>query len=85
VSEHALTGKLQSETIDQPRRRFIGAAATTIAAGQLGVIASATAQTSRAASRVPAIKAGTNTSFKTLKQIDAGLLNVGYAGEGDNL
>ncbi len=31
---------------------------------------------------VPPIKPGTNTSFTTLKQIDAGLLNVGYAEAG---
>jgi pimeloyl-ACP methyl ester carboxylesterase len=30
----------------------------------------------------PAIKAGTNRSFASLKQIDAGLLNVGYAEDG---
>ena len=32
--------------------------------------------------KVPAIKAGTHTSFDSLKQIDAGLLNVGYAEAG---
>ena len=32
--------------------------------------------------KLPAIKPGTNTSFATLKQIDAGLLNVGYAEAG---
>jgi pimeloyl-ACP methyl ester carboxylesterase len=31
---------------------------------------------------MPAIKPGTNTSFGPLKQIDAGLLNVGYAEAG---
>ena len=31
---------------------------------------------------VPAIKPGTNTSFGALKQIDAGVLNVGYAEAG---
>ncbi len=31
---------------------------------------------------ISAIKPGTNTSFGTLKQIDAGLLNVGYAEAG---
>ena len=31
---------------------------------------------------MPAIKPGTNTSFAPLKQIDAGLLNVGYAEAG---
>ena len=32
--------------------------------------------------QLPAIKPGTNTSFGSLKQIDAGLLNVGYAEAG---
>ena len=31
---------------------------------------------------LPTIKPGTNTSFRSLKQIDAGLLNVGYAEDG---
>jgi pimeloyl-ACP methyl ester carboxylesterase len=31
---------------------------------------------------LPATKAGTNTSFAPLKQIDAGLLNIGYAEAG---
>jgi len=31
---------------------------------------------------LPAIKPGTNTSFAPLKQIDAGLVNVGYAEDG---
>jgi len=72
----------EDETIDQPRRRFIGTTAMTIAAAQLGAIASAAAQTGEAASKVAAIKPGTNTSFKSLKQINAGLLNVGYAEAG---
>src|SRR6202020_2237277 len=37
---------------------------------------------SETASKVSAIKPGTNTSFKALKQINAGLLNVGYAEDG---
>jgi pimeloyl-ACP methyl ester carboxylesterase len=35
-----------------------------------------------AKAQVPAIKPGTNTSFGPLKQIDAGLLNIGYAEAG---
>jgi pimeloyl-ACP methyl ester carboxylesterase len=77
-----LASEPQAERIDQPRRRFFGDAAMAIAAAQLGVIASAAAQTRETASKVPAIKPGTNTSFKALKQINAGLLNVGYAEDG---
>jgi pimeloyl-ACP methyl ester carboxylesterase len=69
-----------SEQIDQYRRRFFGTAAITIAAAQLGMIGSVAAQFDKAKSaRLPAIKPGTNTSFGSLKQIDAGLLNFGYA------
>src|SRR5579864_4563224 len=82
MTEHVLTREFQIETIDQPRRRFFGNAVMTIATAQLGVIASAIAQTDNAASKVPAIKPGTNTSFNTVKQINAGLLNVGYAEDG---
>jgi pimeloyl-ACP methyl ester carboxylesterase len=47
------------------------------------MIASSAAQSSKTESpTVPAIKAGTNRSFRPLKQIDAGLLNVGYAEAG---
>src|SRR5438876_4432426 len=72
-----------SEEINQHRRRFFGAAAVTLAATQLAMIGSAYAQ-SRKASRaeLPTIKPGTNTSFGTLKQINAGVLNVGYAEAG---
>ena len=59
------------------RRRFFGTAATTLAAAQLGMIGLAEAQPAKAAD-APKFKPGTHTSFGALKQIDAGLLNVGY-------
>jgi pimeloyl-ACP methyl ester carboxylesterase len=72
-----------SDEIDHHRRRFFGTAAMTIAATQLGMIGSAAAQPGKAKSAgVPAIKPGTHASFGALKQIDAGLLNVGYAEAG---
>jgi pimeloyl-ACP methyl ester carboxylesterase len=71
-----------SEEINHRRRRFIGAAAMTIAAGELGVAGFANAQVGETKADLPAIKPGTNTSFASLKQIDAGLLNVGYAEAG---
>ena len=67
-----------SEDLNLHRRHFFGAAAMSIAAAQLGVIGSANAQTAE----LPAIKPETHTSFGPLKQIDAGLLNVGYAEAG---
>jgi pimeloyl-ACP methyl ester carboxylesterase len=70
-----------SEQINHDRRRFFGAAAMTIAAAQLVLNGPAAAQ-SRTARPADAIKPGTNTSFGPLKQIDAGVLNVGYAEAG---
>jgi pimeloyl-ACP methyl ester carboxylesterase len=72
-----------SERIDHHRRRFFGAAALTVAAAQLGVIGAADAQSDGTKpTPLPAIKPGTNTSFGPLKQIDAGVLNIGYAETG---
>jgi pimeloyl-ACP methyl ester carboxylesterase len=72
-----------SEDIDHHRRRFFRTAALSIAAAQFGMIGSADAQPGKAKSaQLPAIKPGTNTSFASLKQIDAGVLNVGYAEAG---
>ena len=72
-----------SEEINRDRRRFLTAAAMTLASAQLGVKGSADAQSTRPKpATVPAIKPGTNTSFGALKQIDAGVLNIGYAEAG---
>src|SRR3954468_7620875 len=68
------------EKIDHHRRRFIGAAAISIVAAKSRMIGSAAAQ--RSETNLPAAKPGTNTSFAALKQIEAGLLNVGYAEAG---
>jgi pimeloyl-ACP methyl ester carboxylesterase len=71
------------EDINQPRRRFFGTAALTIASAQLALNSFAEAQPSKAEQAgVRSIKPGTNTSFGPLKQIEAGLLNVGYAEAG---
>jgi len=80
--------KKASRDIDQGeinphRRRFFGTAAMTVAAAQLGMIGASKAQpTQTTSASVPAIKPGTNTSFAPLKQIDAGVLNIGYAEAG---
>jgi pimeloyl-ACP methyl ester carboxylesterase len=68
------------DAVDHRRRRFLGTAAMTVAAAQLGMAGFAQAQPSNA--KLPAVKPGTNTSFAPLKQIDAGSLNVGYAEAG---
>jgi len=68
------------DNINQDRRRFIGTAAATAAAAQLGMVPAADAQSAKTA--IPAVKSGTHTSFAPLKQIDAGVLKVAYAEAG---
>jgi pimeloyl-ACP methyl ester carboxylesterase len=69
-----------SEDVNRHRRLLFGAAAATVAAAQLGVTGSAPAQTGETkGARLPAARPGTNTSFGTIRQIDAGVLSVGYA------
>jgi pimeloyl-ACP methyl ester carboxylesterase len=73
----------KSEEINQHRRSFLGTAAITVAATQFLLKGSAEAQPSKTKpAGMRAIKPGANTSFASLKQIDAGLLNVGYAEAG---
>jgi pimeloyl-ACP methyl ester carboxylesterase len=65
------------EKIDRDRRRFLGTAAMTLAAAELGLIGSASAEPKKRT-----IRPRTSASFGALKQIDAGVLNVGYAEAG---
>ena len=71
------------DKINHERRRFLGTAVIAIAAAKLITIGSANAQSNQInpVDTIP-IKPGTNTSFGALKQIDAGVLNVGYAEAG---
>jgi pimeloyl-ACP methyl ester carboxylesterase len=72
-----------SKEINHDRRRFLGAAAMTIAGVELSMIRRADAQSGKTLrADLPAIKLGTHTSFGALKQIDAGVLNVGYVEAG---
>ncbi len=65
------------------RRRFLGIAALSIVGAELGMIGSANAQSTKAKpAEVFNRKPGTNRSFASLKQIEAGVLNVGYAEAG---
>jgi pimeloyl-ACP methyl ester carboxylesterase len=77
-------GKIQpSDPKSASRRHFLEAAAVTVAAAQFGLAGRSAAQPAKPrAADLPPIKPGTNTSFGPLKQIDAGLLNVGYAEAG---
>ncbi len=70
-------------TANTDRRWFFGAAAMALAASQLDIGTRANAQTD--ASKGPRSSApdpGRNTSFASLKQVDAGVLSVGYAEAG---
>ncbi|MBP0590874.1 alpha/beta hydrolase [Paraburkholderia sp. LEh10] len=74
-----------SKKIDSRRRGLVSAAALLAAAQFVAPrFADAQSNTSKRAA-LPPVKPGTHTSFASLKQIDAGLLNVGYAelGPGD--
>jgi pimeloyl-ACP methyl ester carboxylesterase len=71
-----------ADEINRDRRRFFGTAAVALAATQFALSSPAGAQSGDAKPTPPAIKPGTNTSFGPLKQIDAGVLNVGYAESG---
>jgi pimeloyl-ACP methyl ester carboxylesterase len=72
-----------SNEIDHNRRRLVGAAALTFVASQFAFRDKAEAQLSgpKPANLGP-IKPGTHTSFAPLKQIDAGVLSIGYAEAG---
>ncbi len=70
-----------SDDIGPDRRRFLGAGIITAAAAELVMIGSAQAQSGKP-EQSPAITPGTNTSLGSLRQIDAGALNVGYAEAG---
>ncbi|TPK66923.1 alpha/beta hydrolase [Mesorhizobium sp. B2-4-15] len=65
--------------INQSRRDFFAAATAGLAATQLRMIRPAAAQATGGSS---ASNSPVHTSFGALKQIDAGVLNVGYAEDG---
>ena len=67
--------------MNRDRRHFLGTTLMTLTAAQLSTTALARAGTTTPA-QLPSVKPGTSVSFTSLKQIDAGLLNVGYAEAG---
>jgi pimeloyl-ACP methyl ester carboxylesterase len=76
---------IMSNDITLQRRHFFGLAAMTVAAVELGVPSLAKAQPAKvtqAVSNDVAMKVSGHTSFDALKQIDAGVLRVGYAEAG---
>ena len=71
------------QEINYNRRRFLGVATMSLAAAEFGVLGATDMQSSNPTPAVAStITAATNASFGPLKQIDAGLLNVGYAEAG---
>jgi pimeloyl-ACP methyl ester carboxylesterase len=65
------------------RGHFLSSAGLTIASAQLAMIGSVGAQTGKVVlATESSTTRGTHTSFGSLKQIDAGLLSVGYAEAG---
>ena len=68
---------------NQDRRKFISTAAMTLAAAQFGLLSPTIASSGiQRLTETPRINQGANTSLGPLKQIDAGVLNVGYAEAG---
>jgi len=75
---------MSAKSSSPTRRGFLrisSAGAVTMAAAQLATIGSSDAQPSKRAD-LPNIKPGANSSFASLKQIEAGVLDVGYAEAG---
>src|SRR6266513_5290728 len=72
-----------SEGINNDRRRFFGAAIVTLAAARFGATRFSDMSTSTITPENGiAVAAPTGSSFDSIKQIDAGVLNVGYAEAG---
>jgi pimeloyl-ACP methyl ester carboxylesterase len=68
--------------IDSDRRRFLGAAIMTFAAARPLPVGSTDAQFDGTSHVQPITSTEAKTSFRALKHIDAGVLNVGYAEDG---
>jgi pimeloyl-ACP methyl ester carboxylesterase len=71
----------QAELIGISRRRLLAMSSVSAGAALLGGLALFTAS-GNLESDLPTISSGTNTPFGPIKQIDSGLLNVGYAESG---
>ena len=64
------------------RRRFLGTAAVALAAAPFAMSGALFAQSGDAKPGAGAVRPGAHTSFAALKQIEAGVLDVGYAEAG---
>jgi pimeloyl-ACP methyl ester carboxylesterase len=71
-----------SQNTNPDRRRFLGTAAVTLAVAPFAMGGAVLAQSGGAKPGAGAIRPGTHTSFAALKQIEAGVLTIGYAEAG---
>jgi len=71
-----------SQHTNPDRRRFLGSAAVAFAAAPFAMSGAVLAQSGDAKPGAGAVRPGAHTSFAALKQIEAGVLNVGYAEAG---
>ncbi len=73
-----------SEKLKLDRRRFLNASAISLAAGPLFMagLADAKPDELKPAGAATPVALGANNSFDTIKQINAGVLNIGYAEAG---
>lgn len=72
-----------SREVDSGRRSFTRMAAVALVAAQLDMLQSANAQQPPTnTSPLPPVKPGAHTAFSSIKQINAGVLNIGYAEAG---
>jgi pimeloyl-ACP methyl ester carboxylesterase len=65
-----------SNEIDHTRRRFLGVAALAVATAELSLATLANAQSGSA---ITTAKSGASESFDAIKQVKAGVLEIGYA------
>jgi len=78
-----LPERYMPEAFKQDRRRFLETAAMTMAATRLGMIGTADVPFSKKnPTDAITVKQTTNTAMATVKQINAGVLNVGYVEAG---
>jgi pimeloyl-ACP methyl ester carboxylesterase len=73
-----------SDLIDRKRRTFLGATALGLVAAPFGLASLASAQTSKPAVATTGkhVPTGGHTSFKAIKHVKAGVLDVAYAEDG---
>jgi pimeloyl-ACP methyl ester carboxylesterase len=80
---HQMSAIDNKDAIRRERRHFLGYAALAIGGAQLGLGGPASAQARNTPPGLAArVKPGMHTSFGTLKQVEAGVLSVGYAEAG---